>query len=97
MDLEKLEKMFEENEDEYLEFDNIKNKLSERADLHAFLLIDQLCPSDQDMIAACEHDEYYLSVEPEYFAKVATEEQVLDLIRCGVSYDPDTESFTLFA
>ena len=44
-------------------------------------------PPGTDMVTAAEHDEIYLGVDCEELAKVATEEDLLDLIRCGVRYD----------
>lgn len=89
---------YEKYEDEYLEFGRVKNKRSKRADLHAFLLLDKLCPSHRgfDIVSGAEHDEIWLDVEPEKLAKVATEQQIIELIRCGVRYDEDTDSLAMF-
>ena len=89
MTIEELEAIFEEEntaeykDAQYLKFENIKNKLSNRPDLHAFLLIDKLVPSDSDIIGAAEHDEFFINVDLEDLAKALTKEDVLDLIRCG--------------
>lgn len=72
---------------EFLEFDRVQVKTSQRADLHAFNLLDRLLPGKGDMVTAAEHDEIWLAVDPEDLAKVATEEQIIELIRCGVRYD----------
>jgi hypothetical protein len=92
-----IEEVFEKYEDEYLEFDKIKNKLSNRYDVHAFIMLDKLVPGTQDMISASEHDEYYLSIDIEELGRVATEEQIRDLIRCCVRYDSDYDCLCLFA
>lgn len=95
MTLNKLVELFEKYVDdgEYLEFKKIKNKKSNRPDLHAFVLLDSLVPSTSDIVSCAEHDEFWLSVTPEEVAKVATPEQILELVRCGVCYDDSLESF----
>ena len=95
--MNKLEKLYEKYEDEYLKFDKVDNKLSNRPDLHAFLLLDKLFPSTTDIIAAAEHDEFYLEIEPDKLSRKATEEQILELIRCGVLYSEDNDSLFMFA
>lgn len=79
--------MFDEFDDEFLKFERVKDKLSQRPDLHAFILLDKLVPGDKDMIAGAEHDEIYLSTDPEELLKVATKDQLRDLHRCGVRAD----------
>jgi hypothetical protein len=49
------------------------------------------------MISASEHDEFYLSVDCEALAKVATPEIIRDLTRCGVRYDEDLDSLCMFS
>ncbi len=94
--MKKLEKLCKKYEDEFLEFDKVENKLSNRPDLHAFLLLDKLFPSTNDMISAAEHDEIYLEIEPDKLSRKATEEQILELIRSGVMYDEETDSISMF-
>lgn len=85
-DSEWLEAKFEECENDFLEFDRVENKLSSRPDLHAFILLNELVPSDRDMIASAEHDQIWLDVDADQLAKVITEEQIITLRRCGVFY-----------
>lgn len=88
--VERLEEMFggdDDNEsfhDEFLKFERIVNKKSNRPDIHAFILLDELCPGKSDMVSGADHDIIFLDVEIEDLAKVITEEQVVELIRCGV-------------
>lgn len=98
MTLNQLKAAFEKYEDEYGEFESVANKRSRRADMHAFILLDELLPGDGkgDLIAAVEHDQYWIDIEPRALARVATEEIVLELVRCGVSYDEENESLFLF-
>ncbi len=86
---------YEKYNDEFLKFDRVENKTSKRADLHAFNLLDKLVPGDCDIVCSAEHDEIWLDVRPEELSKVATEEQIIELIRCGVRYDTGTDSLAL--
>jgi hypothetical protein len=98
MKLEKLAAYFKKYRDgEYIKFERVENKLSNRPDLHAFLLLDKLVPGKSDMVSAAEHDEIWLDVEPSALAEVVTEAQILELVRCGVRYDSEVESLALFA
>jgi hypothetical protein len=104
MTVEELESFFEAHEDDYLKFNDIPSnrKNTARPDLQAFLLLDRLVPSKlhalgygNDIISAAEHDEIFLEASLKDLAEVATEEQVLDLIRCGVRISDD--SLAMFA
>lgn len=88
---------FAELDDEYMEFKRIENPLSSRPDLCAFILLDKLCPGNNDIISASEHDEFYLSIDVEELAKVATKEDILTLNRCGVRYDSGYDCLCMFA
>ncbi len=98
MSVEQLSATFDKYEDEYIQFQNVANKRSRRPDMHAFIVLDELLPGDGkgDLISAAEHDQFFLDIEPEALARVATEEIILDLVRCGVSFDEETESLFLF-
>lgn len=91
-----IAEIFEKHEEEFLKFERIEIKLSNRADIHAFILLDRLFPGERDIIAAAEHDEIYLDVEPEELIKVASELQLVDLIRCGVFYDKETCGLAMY-
>lgn len=87
---------YDKYEDEYIQFDRVENKTSNRRDMHAFNLLDKLVPGKGYMVSAAEHDQIWLSVDPAELAKVATEDQIIELIRCGVMYDDDTESLSMY-
>lgn len=92
-----LQDIWEKHQDEeFLKFDRVQNKQCTRPDIHAFLLLDKLVTRNRDMVSAAEHDEIWLDVEPEELAKVATEEQIIELIRCGVRFEAATESLAMF-
>lgn len=83
MTLEELEALFEKHEDEYKNSDLIPAP----RDLAAMNKMQLLVPAKGDIVSAAEHDEYWLATDPEEFAAVATEEDVIFLRRCGVLYE----------
>jgi hypothetical protein len=83
-----LRELFEKHsETQYIQFERVETKRSNRPDLHAFLLLDELVPGDRDIIACGEHDEVYLSIDEDELAAVVTKAQVIELVRCGVRCD----------
>ena len=98
MNVKELEELFgERNDGEFLEFDRIELKRSSSPDLHAFKLLERLVDINGDIVCAAEHDTIYLGVSVSELAKVITEQDIIDLIRCGVIYDEETESLMMFA
>jgi len=97
MDINQLEECFEKFDKESHKFDRIEKKFSTRPDLHAFILLDKLIPSDFDIITAAEHDEIYLDGNLEVLAFVATEDDIRDLIRCGVMLNESASCLYMFA
>lgn len=82
--------MFEKHHDEFLKFERIQpeRRMSDRRDLHAFLVLARLVPGTNDIVSGAEHDEIYLDINTADL-KGITEEQVIDLVRCGVRCDSD--------
>jgi hypothetical protein len=99
MTVEELEECFAKyHHDEYLKFDEkVEPKRSRRADLHAFLLLDELVPNNRDMVCGASHEEFFLEPELEELAKVITEEQVLELTRCGVICEEGSRTLRMLA
>lgn len=95
MNVDELKEFFEANNDEYLKFDKVENKKSKRADLHAFILLDSLVDDSGDIVGAAEHDIIYLPNLEDVCPHI-TEEQALELIRCGISIDSSLECFFSF-
>lgn len=100
-----LKAIFEKHEDEFLKFELVAHRLSNRPDLHAFLLLDSIVPPEptsgiptrsHNMVASAEHDEIWLHTDLEKLAEFATEGQVVDLIRCGVRLDDEVYSLAMF-
>jgi len=92
MTKDELDSFFGKHGDEYL-----KGDIEGPRDLAAFNLLHKLVPSKKDIIAASEHDEFWLSVDREAVAEVATEEDVIFLIRCGVMLDDFDTGFSMFS
>ena len=78
--------IFEKHSEEYLKFEDVKTKISNRPDLHAFILLDRLFPSGRDIISASCHDQFFLGISDEDI-ETLNEETILDLVRCGVMFD----------
>lgn len=83
--------------DEFLKFDRVENKLSQRTDLHAFLLLDKLVPDKRDIVGGACHDEIYLGIDSRKLAEVVTRDQLIELIRCGVRWSDESDSLCMFA
>ncbi len=96
MTKEKMAEMFHGNDDEYLKFDRITSLRSKRPDLHAFMLLDELVPGDSDIVSGAHHDEIYLQTDCDKLAAAASEDQITELIRCGVSYNSDYDCLSMF-
>lgn len=78
------------------EFEKINQALTKRSDLYAFLLLDRLIPGAGYIVNHAEHDEIWLGIDCEELAKVASEDDILSLVRCGVRYDDEEESLRMF-
>ncbi len=92
-------KFFEEFEGEYLKFDRVENKLSQRPDVHAFIMLDQMFPETKprDLISGANHDEFYLRIDADDLFEKATKEQLIDLHRCGLLYNAEEDYLYFFA
>lgn len=88
---------WEQFSDDHIEFDGVKSKLSQRPDLHAFMWLDRRFPGGKgDIVSSAEHDEFYLDVTSEQIAQL-TDDEVHDLVRCGVRYDSTLDCLCMFA
>ena len=92
----KLRDLFEKYGDEYIRFERIENKKSSRPDIHAMILLNEIVPGDRDIVSASEHDEFWLDIDCEKLAEIITDEQVIELRRCGVHYDEEVDSLGMF-
>ena len=92
-----MNERWEQFADEFLKFERVENKRSQRRDLHAFLILDELQPGTSKIISAAEHDEYFLDIDCEKLAGIITDEQIRDLYRCGIRYDNEYDCLAVFA
>lgn len=98
MTIDELQTLWEKHMDgEFLKFDRVQNKFSQRNDVHAFILLDKLVPDDNtDMVSAAVHDEIWLGIDVKDLLEVITEEQVIELVRCGVRWDSSINCLAMF-
>lgn len=87
---------YEKYTDEFLKFDRVQKKTSHRRDLHAFNLLDKLVTGVGQIICSAEHDQIWLDINPEDLVGIASEDQIIELIRCGVMYDGETDMLSMF-
>ena len=87
--------IFRERDDEFLKFERIESPLHPCHDLCAFLLLQNLCPSN-NMIAGSDHDIVYLDTRVEDLNEVATEEDIITLLRCGVFLSSESDCLVMF-
>jgi len=87
---------FEKHNDEFLKFERVENKRSSRADLCGFLFLEELFPDiDRDLICCAEHDQFWLDIDKDKI-ETLTDDQIIELLRCGILYDEENESLFCF-
>jgi len=91
-------KAFERHNEEFLKFEDIPNKRSKYRDVHAFLLIEKILPDDDEpkIVSSSGSSEIWLSVDVHELSKLVSEEDVLELVRCGIRYDSNKHSLSMF-
>lgn len=80
------------------QFDKIDNPPSKRLDLCAFLLLDRLVPwkgGINKIVLAAGINQIWIRVDLEALAAVATEHDVVCLLRCGVFIDAENDSLSM--
>lgn len=97
MEFKEFKAIMSRDDDEFLKFENIEYPMSKYRDVHAFLLLEKLYPHARTMVCAAEHDQIWLAPDTRKIAKIITEEQCVELIRCGVMMDDDTGDLFMFA
>ena len=97
MDIEIIEERWESiGDSEFLGFEKVQNKRSNRPDLHAFILLDRLFPDKKDIVSAAEHDKIYLDIEDDQIS-LLSDDEIIELSRCGVMYDGENHCLCMFA
>lgn len=83
-------------ENEFHRFEEVVSKRSDRPDIHAFILLDELFPDPGiDMVDSAEHDVIWLSPDGDKLESL-TDDQIVELSRCGVFYDEDHCCLSMF-
>lgn len=80
--------------------ERIEKPLHRRPDLCAFLMLDSVSDESavgRDLISAAEHDVIFLDVDPDAIAAKLSDDQLRDLVRCGIRYDSDNDYLSMFA
>lgn len=90
--------MFEKYNDQFTNFENVLDKFSNCPDVHAFILLDKLVPTEchKTIISASKNGIIYIAIDIQKMQEVISESQVIDLIRCGVMYDSDFDCLSMF-
>lgn len=91
-----LAQVFEDNDSEFLKFERIVNKKHSRPDICAFLILAELLPSEDDIVIGAEHDIIFLDADFEQLAEVASEQDIIDLLRCGVMLSSEYDCLAMY-
>jgi hypothetical protein len=96
----KMLAFFEERADDFGNIEDVKpsRRLHRRPDLNAFLLLDKLLTNGNDsaILVDARNEQVWLSPKPWEVMQRASEEDLLDLVRCGVFYDEDNDSLSMY-
>ena len=90
---------FEEFGSEYRKFVRIEHPISKKPDVCAFLRLDSLFPDKgDDLISGSDHDIIYLNISLEEIDnnEKITKEDILYLVRCGVSINQEYGCLYMF-
>ena len=94
-----IHERFEQYNDDYGKFSRIENKRSDRSDLHAFLLLAEQFPQAPTkgtlIINGASGDQVWLDISKDQI-ETLTDDQILELVRCGVMHSPSYETLSLF-
>jgi hypothetical protein len=94
--VDKMKAFFEKHDDEHGRFERVpaERRLSQRSELHAMILLDRLVPGDSEMIISPHYDGgSILDIDLSRLAASANEQDLLDLIRCGVGIANEMDDF----
>ena len=86
-----IRKLFDKHVDEYLEFEEIENPLHEDMQMCGMLYLKNLCEKDFNLTGSMGGIGITLDSN---LKKTLTEEDVIYLHRCGITYSRNTFQFT---
>jgi hypothetical protein len=95
MDIHERWEVVTKEGEEFLKFEKVENKRSQRPDLHAFLMLEELFPGTSDLVWSASHDEIWLDVDDDQ-VETLTDEQILELSWCGVRHDGEFGGLCMF-
>lgn len=81
-----VRELFQKHDKEFGHFERIKDPPCKRPDLYAMTILDRLCPGDDDLIVRTDFESFTLSISVDQLEGIATEEDIITLIRCGVTF-----------
>lgn len=94
MKTEDLKEFFDANFDEYLHFERVENKTTNRPDMEAFLMLDKQYNSNIGIIGSAIYEEVCLNVDIDKID--LTEDDVIKLLRCGIRFNSDYDCLSMF-
>ena len=99
MNIQELKKLFKKHsENEYIEFEKVENKKSKFADIHGLLLLEEKFPPNEISHGILDNFDYEtatINIEIEEDNIPLTENDIIELLRCGIDYDEDLECLTM--
>ena len=81
-----VRELFLKHTEEFCRFERIENPPYKRPELYAMTILDRLCPGEGDLIIRTDFDSFTFSISVDQSEGVATEEDIITLIRCGVTF-----------
>lgn len=94
--IEELAKDWDVCSEEYRKFERVEDKRSSRPDINAFTLLNELVPDKKPIVTAATHDQFYIGVDMNKLVQAINRKHIVELIRCGVMFDPVEESLFMF-
>lgn len=76
---------FEKHIDQHCKFELVEHKRSNCADIHAFMLLNDIFEIDYNIITSVDHYGYYLGISDNEL-EILTDKQIIELIRCGITH-----------
>ena len=89
-----LEDFFSEYEDEYLKADKYEHLRGINHQMNIFNELHQY--GMHQIVTAVSHDTIWLGGDPNIFFERWGEEKTIDMIRCGLLFDSEYESFYMY-
>jgi hypothetical protein len=74
---------FEAVKSDFGKFDKVENKLSQRMDIHALVILDKLFPGNENIIYNSTDNRVYLDIENKLL-ETLTDDNILELVRCEI-------------